>query len=139
MPKVSQEVFRVRSHSATMAQAQKAAEQLTLEGQAENIRCPLLVVRRRRSPDSAVRRRAAGERRARAFGIRAVSGRQSRVFQHQLQIPPADGGLDGGSAAALMEWLPETTERLLPAVIGFKYQTAKAPPPVLFERRRVRL
>jgi 2,6-dihydroxypseudooxynicotine hydrolase len=44
MPKVSQEVFRVRSHSSSMAEAQKAAAQLTMEGQAENIRCPLLVV-----------------------------------------------------------------------------------------------
>jgi dipeptidyl aminopeptidase/acylaminoacyl peptidase len=44
MPKVSQEVFRVRSHSKTLADAQKLAEQLTLEGQAENIQCPLLVV-----------------------------------------------------------------------------------------------
>jgi 2,6-dihydroxypseudooxynicotine hydrolase len=44
MPKVSQEVFRVRSHSKTLAEAQKLAEQLTLERQAENIRCPLLVV-----------------------------------------------------------------------------------------------
>jgi dipeptidyl aminopeptidase/acylaminoacyl peptidase len=44
MPKVSQEVFRVRSHSKTLVEAQKLAEQLTLEGQAENISCPLLVV-----------------------------------------------------------------------------------------------
>lgn len=44
MPKVSQETFRVRSHSATLEDALKYAKQFTLEGTAQNIRCPLLVV-----------------------------------------------------------------------------------------------
>ena len=44
MPQVSQEVFRVRSHCKTHAEAQKFAAQISLAGQAENIRCPLLVV-----------------------------------------------------------------------------------------------
>ncbi|MGB5082884.1 MAG: alpha/beta fold hydrolase [Burkholderiales bacterium] len=44
LPKLSQEVFRVRSRSRTQAEAQEFATQLTLEGKAERIRCPLLVV-----------------------------------------------------------------------------------------------
>jgi dienelactone hydrolase len=44
MPKVSQEVFRARSHAATIAQAHEIARGLTLEGAATRIACPLLVV-----------------------------------------------------------------------------------------------
>jgi 2,6-dihydroxypseudooxynicotine hydrolase len=44
MPQVSQEVFRVRSHSRSMEEAYERASLLTLEGRAQNIRCPLLVV-----------------------------------------------------------------------------------------------
>jgi alpha-beta hydrolase superfamily lysophospholipase len=44
MPKVSQETFRVRSQSVTVEDALKLAKQFTLEGKAQNIRCPLLVV-----------------------------------------------------------------------------------------------
>jgi 2,6-dihydroxypseudooxynicotine hydrolase len=44
MPQVSQNVFRVRSHAATVEQAQAIASKLTLEGAAERIKCPLLVV-----------------------------------------------------------------------------------------------
>lgn len=44
MPKVSQEVFRVRSHSKTIAESHERAKALTLEGRAKNIKCPLLVV-----------------------------------------------------------------------------------------------
>jgi dipeptidyl aminopeptidase/acylaminoacyl peptidase len=44
MPEVSQEVFRVRSHAATVEQAHDIAKTLTLEGAAERITCPLLVV-----------------------------------------------------------------------------------------------
>ena len=44
MPNVSQETFRVRSHSATLEDALKYAKQFTLEDKAQNIRCPLLVV-----------------------------------------------------------------------------------------------
>jgi dienelactone hydrolase len=44
MPRVSQETFRVRSHSATLEDALKYARQFTLESKAQNIRCPLLVV-----------------------------------------------------------------------------------------------
>lgn len=44
IPKLSQEVFRARSHASTPAQAQELASQLTLEGAVERIRCPLLVV-----------------------------------------------------------------------------------------------
>ena len=44
MPRVSQEVFRVRSHSHSVEEAYARANLLTLEGRAQNIRCPLLVV-----------------------------------------------------------------------------------------------
>jgi 2,6-dihydroxypseudooxynicotine hydrolase len=44
MPKVSQEVFRVRSHSKTIEEAHARRKVLTLEGRAQNITCPLLVV-----------------------------------------------------------------------------------------------
>ncbi len=44
MPRVSQEVFRVRSHSKSMEEACERAGMLTMEGRASNIRCPLLVV-----------------------------------------------------------------------------------------------
>jgi 2,6-dihydroxypseudooxynicotine hydrolase len=44
MPKVSQEVFRVRSHSRTIEECHERGKALTLEGRAQNIRCPLLVV-----------------------------------------------------------------------------------------------
>jgi len=44
MPAVSQEVFRVRSHAKTMPEAFELAKRISLEGRAENIRCPLLVV-----------------------------------------------------------------------------------------------
>jgi 2,6-dihydroxypseudooxynicotine hydrolase len=44
MPKVSQEVFRVRSHSRTIEESHERAKQLTLEGRSHNIKCPLLVV-----------------------------------------------------------------------------------------------
>ncbi|HEY7243145.1 MAG TPA: alpha/beta fold hydrolase [Xanthobacteraceae bacterium] len=44
MPRVSQEVFRVRSHSRSIEEAHERGKLLTLEGRAENIRCPLLVV-----------------------------------------------------------------------------------------------
>jgi dienelactone hydrolase len=44
MPKVSQEVFRVRSHAKTMEEAHLLARRITLEGMAERIKCPLLVV-----------------------------------------------------------------------------------------------
>ena len=44
MPKVSQEVFRVRSHSKTIEEAHERGRPLTLEGRSQNIRCPLLVV-----------------------------------------------------------------------------------------------
>jgi len=44
MPKVSQEVFRVRSHAETIEQGHGIAKAMTLEGSAERIACPLLVV-----------------------------------------------------------------------------------------------
>jgi dienelactone hydrolase len=44
MPKVSQEVFRVRSHSRTLAESHERGKLLTLEGRAHNIKCPLLVI-----------------------------------------------------------------------------------------------
>ena len=44
MPKVSQEVFRVRSHSKTIEECHERGKALTLVGRAENIRCPLLVI-----------------------------------------------------------------------------------------------
>jgi dienelactone hydrolase len=44
MPRASQETFRVRCHANTDAQAQQIANRLTLEGVAQRIKCPLLVV-----------------------------------------------------------------------------------------------
>jgi alpha-beta hydrolase superfamily lysophospholipase len=44
MPRVSQEVFRVRSHAATIEQGHAIAKTMTLAGAAQRIACPLLVV-----------------------------------------------------------------------------------------------
>ncbi|HZS55965.1 MAG TPA: alpha/beta fold hydrolase [Bryobacteraceae bacterium] len=44
MPPASQEVFRVRSHAKTMHDAYQLSKKLTLEGVAQRINCPLLVV-----------------------------------------------------------------------------------------------
>jgi 2,6-dihydroxypseudooxynicotine hydrolase len=44
MPRVSQEVFRVRSYAATVEEAHEIAKGFTLEEAAPNIRCPLLIV-----------------------------------------------------------------------------------------------
>ena len=44
MPPVSQEVFRVRSHSKTIAECHEKGKLLTMEGRSQNIKCPLLVV-----------------------------------------------------------------------------------------------
>jgi len=44
MPKVSQEVFRIRSHADTIEQGHAIATAMTLDGAAAGIKCPLLVV-----------------------------------------------------------------------------------------------
>jgi len=44
MPQVSQEVFRVRSHAKSMADAQELAKKISLKDVAHQIKCPLLVV-----------------------------------------------------------------------------------------------
>jgi 2,6-dihydroxypseudooxynicotine hydrolase len=44
MPTVSQEVFRVRSHAASIEHGHAIARAMTLEGAADKIACPLLVV-----------------------------------------------------------------------------------------------
>jgi 2,6-dihydroxypseudooxynicotine hydrolase len=44
MPAASQETFRVRSYAKTLGEAHAIARGLTLEGVAQRIRCPLLVV-----------------------------------------------------------------------------------------------
>ena len=44
MPKVSQEVFRVRSHARSIEHGHEIAKRLTLDGAAQRICCPLLVV-----------------------------------------------------------------------------------------------
>jgi 2,6-dihydroxypseudooxynicotine hydrolase len=44
MPAASQETFRVRSYAKTVAEARDIARGLTLEGVAQRINCPLLVV-----------------------------------------------------------------------------------------------
>jgi dipeptidyl aminopeptidase/acylaminoacyl peptidase len=44
MPKVSQEVFRVRSHAKSMTEAHELAKKITLKDAAHRIRCPLLVL-----------------------------------------------------------------------------------------------
>jgi 2,6-dihydroxypseudooxynicotine hydrolase len=41
---LSQEAFRVRSHSRTMEEAHEKAKTLTLEGAAKNITCPIYIV-----------------------------------------------------------------------------------------------
>lgn len=43
-PPLTRQAFQVRSGAADEAEAEELAKQLTLEGMAENIRCPLLVV-----------------------------------------------------------------------------------------------
>lgn len=44
MPKLSQEVFRVRAHARSDDEALRLASRMTMEGRAARIRCPLLVV-----------------------------------------------------------------------------------------------
>ena len=44
MPRVSQEVFKARAHAGTQAEADAMAARLTLDGRAQDIRCPLLIV-----------------------------------------------------------------------------------------------
>jgi dienelactone hydrolase len=44
MPAASQETFRVRSHAKTLAEARDIARGLTLNGVAQRIKCPLLIV-----------------------------------------------------------------------------------------------
>jgi dienelactone hydrolase len=44
MPAASQETFRVKSHAKTLVEAQDIARTLTLEGAAQRIKCPLLVI-----------------------------------------------------------------------------------------------
>jgi 2,6-dihydroxypseudooxynicotine hydrolase len=44
MPDVSQDLFRIRSHLATRAEALAYAHQLTMENEAQKIACPLLIV-----------------------------------------------------------------------------------------------
>ena len=44
MPKVSQEVFRVRSHSSSIEECYERGKAETLEGRSQNIECPLLVI-----------------------------------------------------------------------------------------------
>jgi 2,6-dihydroxypseudooxynicotine hydrolase len=44
MPLVSQQVFSARAHARTQAEADAAVARLTLEGTAQHIRCPLLIV-----------------------------------------------------------------------------------------------
>ncbi len=44
MPAASQETFRIRSHAQSLAEAYEIARGLTLEGVAQQIKCPLLVV-----------------------------------------------------------------------------------------------
>lgn len=44
MPAVSQQVFRARAHAHTQAEADAVAARLTLDGRAQHIRCPLLIV-----------------------------------------------------------------------------------------------
>lgn len=44
MPRVSQETVRVRSHVKTMEESYALARTLTLEGKADKIKCPLLIV-----------------------------------------------------------------------------------------------
>jgi hypothetical protein len=54
--------------------------------------------RRRRPPDSSRGRRTAGARGVRAVRAGRLPGRQSRLLQHQLQVPPALRRLDGADA-----------------------------------------
>jgi 2,6-dihydroxypseudooxynicotine hydrolase len=44
LPKVSQELFRIRAHAATMQEALQIANRLTLENCAKQIKCPLLIL-----------------------------------------------------------------------------------------------
>lgn len=44
LPELTRETFRVRSHSRTPGEARRRAAELTLEGCAGNIRCPLFIV-----------------------------------------------------------------------------------------------
>ena len=96
LPALHQEVFRAGSHARTAEEAQRVADKLTLVGAAERITCPLLVVV---GAEDKLVPPSEGERLAKtASGPTEPGGlsrRQSCLLQHQLQIPSADGGLDG--------------------------------------------
>ncbi len=48
LPDLTREAFRVRSHSKTQEDARKVAQTLSLEGIAQNIKCPIFIVNGRR-------------------------------------------------------------------------------------------
>ena len=109
MPKVSQEVFRVRSHSKTHRGMSRARQGADARGTGAEHQMSLAGDFRRRGPPHPSRRR----RTAGAGGVRAVRtgrlpGRQSRLLQHQLQVPAAVRRLDGDDAGT----------RVKPARIG---------------------
>ena len=118
MPKVSQEVFRVRSHSKTIEECHERGKALTLEGRAREHQVSVAGdLRRRRPPDPSRRRRAAGARSVGAVRAGRLSGRQSRLLQHQLQVPPALRRLDGEDAGTRVKTARIGTARQQPAIV----------------------
>ena len=86
-------------HSKTIEECHERGKALTLEGVAQKIKCPLLVVF---GAGDRLIPPADGERLARAASgqseLVVYPGRQSRLLQHQLQVPAALRRLDGEDA-----------------------------------------
>ena len=117
MPKVSQEVFRVRSHSKTIEECHERGKALTLRGGREHQVSAAGDLRRRRPSDRSGRGRAAGARSVGAVRAGRLSGRQSRLLQHQLQVPPALRRLDGEDARTRVKTARIGTARQQPAIV----------------------
>ena len=100
-PAISRETFLHHSGTDTLEAAQAVASRLSLAGVAERIAQPFLVIfgkLDRLVPYQQAERVAAEAPNARAGH---VPGRQPRVQQPAVQVPPAGRGLDGGAAAWL--------------------------------------
>ena len=136
MPAASQETFRVRSYAKTLAEAHEIARGLTLEGVAQQIKCPLLVF----GAGDKMIPAAEGERLA-----RAASGPTDFVvfeegnhvcFNISYKFRPltadwtaersgfADGALTGGTPAEVRK----RRIRCQPALTRCQIRMASAPP-----------
>jgi hypothetical protein len=93
-PPIQREVFRAGAHAGTTKQAQPTSSHSWVRQ--NRITCPLLVMV---GGEDKLVPSSEGERLAKTASgpteLGGLSQRRSCLLQHQLQIPSADGGLDG--------------------------------------------